>query len=281
MHYREQLSYAKERNTHFGGLLGDAIKPRSIFMMKYTLILALISFSFDLSAQEIITDRPDQTESSTTIPFKSFQIESGILVGNSEIDNSSERVLLIPTTLLRYSLKKIIEIRFVEQLVSIRNKKTFNEKFGLSDFEIGTKIQILRRENINTEIAFISHLLIPAGSKSLTTNYWGSINKIAVSHIINNNMNLGYNAGYNYFGKGSGDLTYSLTIGIGLSNKAGGYFETFGEFSDFNKWVSNFDSGITYLLQKNLQLDFSFGIGLNQRMNYFAIGFSWNIDAKP
>jgi len=34
----------------------------------------------------------------------------------------------------------------------------------------------------------------------------------------------------------------------------------------------NSDAGITYLIKKNLQIDFSSGLGLNQKMNYFSIG---------
>lgn len=55
------------------------------------------------------------------------------------------------------------------------------------------------------------------------------------------------------------------------------YVETFGEYSDFEELTSNFDSGLTYLVKENLQLDFSLGLGLNQKMNYFSFGFSWNI----
>ena len=37
-----------------------------------------------ISAQTIITDRPDQTESSSTVEQGSLQIESGILLGSTE-----------------------------------------------------------------------------------------------------------------------------------------------------------------------------------------------------
>ena len=49
----------------------------------------------------------------------------------------------------------------------------------------------------------------------------------------------------------------------------------FGEISNLKEFVLNFDTGFTYLANENLQFDFSFGTGLNHRMNYLSIGFSW------
>jgi len=250
------------------------LKKRQNRMIRLIItILILTALNKVINAQEIVTDRPDQTESSTTIPNKSFQIEMGF--GNGNYD--SERLSLLPTTLFRYGLTKSIEMRFVEQLVGFKTETASETEFGLSDFEFGLKIQVLKKEDINTEIAIISQLIIPTGSSALTNTNYGTINKLAISHGLNKFLDFGYNLGYNYFGTGNGDLTYSLVLGIGLSDKMGMYVETFGEYSDFTEITSNFDGGLTYLVKDNLQLDFSFGLGLNQKMNYFSLGFSWNI----
>ncbi len=244
------------------------------------LLINVITFSFEMPAQEIVTDRPDQTESSTTIPLKSIQFESGLLLGNYNLANSSEQMLLVPTTLLRYGLFRVIEIRLVEQLVNIYNKQTSENNFGLSDLELGAKIQILKNPAINAEIAFISHLILPTGAISVTNEHLGTVNKLAISHSITDFLDLGYNVGYNYFGTEKGYLTYSAALGLGITKRIGAYFETFGEVVEFNDWISNFDSGITYLIRDNMQLDFSFGLGLTQKMNYFSVGFSMNIPKR-
>jgi hypothetical protein len=236
----------------------------------WTILLLAISTCID--AQEIVTDRPDQTESSTTIPKKSFQIEMGFGSGNY----NNERLTLLPTALLRYGLIDQLELRLVEQLAGYTNKNVSGMNFGLTDIEFGIKLQMLKKETINTEIAFISHMVIPTGSPELTNTTVGTINKLAVSHVLNTFTDLGYNLGYNYFGSGNGDLTFSAVFGFGLSEKLGTYVEFFGEYSDLRDITANIDSGITYLLQDNLQLDFSLGLGLNRKMNYFSFGFSWN-----
>jgi hypothetical protein len=121
---------------------------------------------------------------------------------------------------------------------------------------------------------------LPTGAVSITNGNVGTVNKLAISHGITDFLDLGYNIGYNYFGNKKGYLTYSLAFGLGLSERLGAYAETYGEVVEMTEWISNFDSGITYLVKENMQLDFSFGIGLNQKMNYFSLGFSWNIPKK-
>ena len=244
-----------------------------------THILATI-ISLNISAQQLVTDRPDQTESSVTVPIKSFQIETGLLTDFNTHFGISERQYLIPTTLLRYGLTKNVELRFAEEIAYRKSSLDSDGNFGVNDLELGVKIQILKKENINSEIAFLTHLVIPSGSDNFTNGNVGTINKIAVSHSINDFLDFGYNVGYNYFGIGRGDLIYSMALGVGITDFIGAYAETYGEVVEFNNPFSNFDYGFTYLIRENLQIDLSFGIGLNYNMNYFSLGCSWNIPGK-
>ncbi|HKM93858.1 MAG TPA: transporter [Prolixibacteraceae bacterium] len=246
-------------------------------MNKYfTTIIILVILGLNLSAQEMVTDRPDQTESSSTIPKNSIQIEMGVLLGND--NEGSSRQLLAPTTLIRYGLTKGIELRLGENIEFNNTKNNPEYVFGVSDLELGAKFQLLKNENINTEIAFLTHLIVPVGSNNLTIGQLGVVNIVAFSHQLNAFMELGYNLGYNYFGAGNGDFTYSSALGISITDKIGTYIEIYGELLEINNFVANFDSGITYLIKPNFQLDLSFGLGLNQKTNYVALGFSWNFN---
>lgn len=222
---------------------------------------------------QIVTDRPDQTESSSTVPKGALQLESGILIGYEGNNQISTRQVLLPTNLFRYGITGWFELRVLNQFEII---KLGNQSFeGISDLEIGTKIQLLKKEDINTEIAFITHLLVPTGSTELTNDKFGTVNKLSISHSLTERIGIGYNVGYNYLGTGNGDFTYSLAFGIGVNEKVGVYVEPFGEIINMEEFVANFDAGFTFLANENLQLDFSFGTGINQRMNYVSIGISW------
>ena len=245
---------------------------------KTTITLIAITFAINLTAQDIVTDRPDQTESSSTVPLRSLQIESGI-AGERQLKGDL-LTFLLPTTLLRYGLTKHIELRVGEQVMYTKLKNSSHEYFGLTDLELGAKFQILQKESVNTEIAFLSHVVVPTGTDSFSYEKVVTINKLAISHSINDKLNVGYNIGYDYFGIGKGNLTYSVALGIGVSDKIGAYVELYGKIAEFEDFEASFDTGLTYLVMKNLQLDLSLGIGITERIDYLALGFSWRIDPK-
>ncbi|WP_347172936.1 transporter [Polaribacter uvawellassae] len=167
------------------------------------------------SAQEIITDRPDQTESSSTLPAKSLQIEAGSLFQRS----SGIQTNAYPSVLWRHGVTKGVEFRFLTQFETNKQLNSSLKNSGISDIQVGTKIQLLKKENINTEIAFLSHLILPTAKSELSNNNIGTINKLSISHSLSKNIDLGYNVGYDYFGTGNGNLTYSVALGVSLSQK--------------------------------------------------------------
>lgn len=77
--------------------------------MKYTCFLLLILIATITFSQQIITDRPDQTESSSTIPKNSFQIEMRMVTQKSK-DNSVTSFAGL-STLLRYGISDKVELR--------------------------------------------------------------------------------------------------------------------------------------------------------------------------
>jgi len=151
-------------------------------MIKETLVLILMIMIFEQINAQIVTDRPDQTESSSTVGIGNLQIESGILVGYTGNEITSVRQILLPTNLLRYGLTQEIELRLLSQFETYKIGDTSIQ--GISDLEIGTKIQILQDENKNTEIAFLSHLIVPTGTLELTGDTFGTINKLSISHQL-------------------------------------------------------------------------------------------------
>ena len=243
------------------------------------LITAILCICIVPLHAQLVTDRPDQTESSRTVGKGYLQIESGFLLGFDTEEQYMTRRILAPTTLFRYGITRGLELRVVSQFETM---KVFDESAqGISDMEVGVKIQVLKKEGVNTEIAFVSSLLLPTGTLEFYDESGGIINKLAVSHTLNETLGLGYNLGYTYPGSGYGNLTYSLVLGVEVNERVGMYVEPFGEVVDMAEFQLNADAGLTYLVRENLQLDFSFGTGLiNRRMNYISTGVCWKIAGK-
>ena len=235
----------------------------------FAILLSIASFS-----QQIITDRPDQTESSSTIPKGSLQIEMGLVAQTFEnIDGFAA-----PSTLLRYGILDGLELRIFNQYESVKLDFGFdNEKYsGFSDLEIGFKVQLFKKEGVNTEIAFLSHAIIPTAQDALSNKKMGTINKLSIAHQLSDNIGLGYNVGYDYVGE-THNLTYSVALGFSLGDNLGAYIEPYGVYGEQGFFESYFDAGFTYLTSDNFQLDISYGLGLNNDLQYFSTGFSWNI----
>ena len=238
-------------------------------------IITFLSLSSTIFSQDIITDRPDQTESPNTLNKGNLQIESGFLFSKVRENKKLVKKNLAPTNLFRYGITNNIELRLLTQFESQTSNKI--KISGMSDIELGVKLKILKKENVNNEISFLSNLIIPSASNDLSLNLFGISNRMIFSHTLSDKTGLGYNLGYDYFGNGKGNLTYTLAIGTSLTEKLSFFMEPYGELIEFNNLILNFDSGFTYLIKRNLQLDCSYGSGINNKISFFSFGISWLI----
>ena len=243
--------------------------------------IALIIISLGLVTgfgQDLETDRPDQTESSNTIPKGTFQIESGMGVeltttGAYGSPNVS-RSFTVPTSLFRIALTDFLEARFVNTLRrnSTQSSGGFvtGKSWQIDDLQVGAKIRFFKGDGWKPQIGLMSHVLMPVGSEY--QNRFGVINKLLISHDFKNGMSLGYNLGYNYLGKGTGDFNYSISLAFPVTERIGVYIEAYTLDAFYTP--SHADAGFTFMLKDNIQLDYSFGLGITNRSNYQAIGIS-------
>lgn len=245
--------------------------------MNKIIFFILLIFSSLIYGQGIETDRPDQTESSAVLPLNTIQIETGIGVEFIEHFDTGAResTIFAPTTLFRISANKRFELRLVNTLEHHKaDLLSPNESRGwhIDDLQIGTKIQLYDRPTAKTQVAIMQHVAIPTSLSA--SKSWGSITKLLVSHDLNGGFSIAYNLGYDAHQSEGNLLTYSAAFGIPINQVIGSYIEVFGDYWFKERPLVNFDAGLTFAIRDNMQLDYSFGIGLTQLMNYQAIGFS-------
>ena len=246
-----------------------------VAMRKFAVLLAL-ALPVSLAAQTINTDRPDQTESSAVVPAGSLQWECGFSSTWTPTFGGTVRELAVPNSLFRVSLHEKFELRVVHQLNRISDVAWGGEDQiaeGTSDVEMGTKIQLWQREGSRTEIAYLGHAVLPTGDPDLNGSSTGMVNKLCISHDVGPDWALGYNVGYDIADE-QGTFTYALAIGKTINDEFGVYFEPYGEMAN-GVHLASFDAGLTLLSSDQWQWDISYGTGINHRMNYTAVGFSW------
>ncbi|MDA3943120.1 MAG: transporter [Bacteroidetes bacterium] len=255
--------------------------------MRTKLILFLTIISGYIQAQnmvpELITDRPDQTESSVVVPLKSLQIETGFVLENDENDLIKQKSFTYNTTLLRFGLLKNFELRlgleYLGEKVEIKKNDTLNSFSGLSPISTGFKVKIADEDGWKPEIAFLGGLVLPfTANDDFKPDYSAATIRFAFSHTISERFSLGYNLGAEWGGETAiPGYFYSIAIGIGLAENLGLFVESYGLIPEEGVSEHLFDAGFTYLIIPNFQLDLSGGIGLNNNAidNFISLGFTY------
>ncbi|MDY7395938.1 transporter [Aureibaculum sp. 2210JD6-5] len=262
-------------------------------MTKYYSIL-LIFIVVELTAQvedkakkygELITDRPDQTESPSVVPKGFLQVETGTFfekVKNNNIENESKTY---NTTLLRYGLLENLELRFgldfMEQSRAISGTKLEDIASGFSPLLLGVKVGITEEKGLLPEIGLLGHLSLPfSASKDYKPENTGVDFRFAFSHTLNEKSSISYNLGAAW-GDDSPEAAYVYTLvyGNSITEKLGVYVELYGDMPENNKANHLWDMGFTYLVSDNIQLDISGGTGISRNIQdlLLSAGISFRI----
>ena len=237
-------------------------------------LLIIILFSSGIIAQseppELVTDRPDQTESALVVPADFIQIEMGFLYqrqkyseGTINVENNN---LVLGSTLFRYGINTILELRFGGEYFSGQNflndvKSTIQ---GTQNILVGTKIQLRSDGKFLTNAAIILQTIIPFGNEKLRPNKFEPEIRLCLEQDINDRISLGVNLGTEEVSDvGKYFYSYTTAVGITLTERLSSFFEIYGTMKDGFIPSNNFDCGLTYLHTKNIQIDFSVGTTLN------------------
>jgi hypothetical protein len=246
-------------------------------MRKIVLILAVFT-SMAAKSQTIITDRPDQTESPQVVPAGTLQYEGGMLV---EWDQHNTERMLLPTSLFRIALHKRVELRLVHELGFDRSSNDFTGETiktrGTTDVQLGMKVQLSGFDASQVAVGLLSHVSLPSGSFNLDES-WMQSHKICLALPSNGDWSMAVNVGW-MRSESQNEIQnqglFTLALGHAINDQLGLYVETYGALSESGVDEFSGDAGLTWLVHDRLQLDWSFGVGFNQRMNYSSIGLSW------
>lgn len=249
-------------------------------MTKVIIVASLRLFCYStLSAQveKIDTDRPDQTESSITVPRHYFQAEFGF---NKETLSGRNYDLIHPTALLKYGLNKF-EFRLEVTCKTVYEHLIPNPKstFGFEPVVIGFKAALWEEKKLLPKTSIIVHLGIPAfGSTYFKPDHLIPSFRFTLQNSITKNIAIGYNLGAEWDGYTSTPTwIYTFAPGINLGKKWYAYVEAFGFIRNNVAPENSIDAGIAYYINDNVKLDISGGGGISKAApkNYVAAGISF------
>ena len=257
--------------------------------MKIRITLFFIVLAIIVHAQEdvpeLITDRPDQTESSVTVPLKALQIETGFMLANEQTDLLDLSSITYNTTLLRYGLLDNFELRlgleYLEEKIEFNDTDESTTVNGLSPLYTGFKVQVAGENGWLPEVAFLGGMILPfTADKAFKPEYAGGNMRLAFAHTLSDRFSLGYNLGAEWSGDTAiPEYFYSLALGIGLTDALGMFVESYGTVPEQGADAHLLDAGFTYLVLPNFQLDISGGLGLNDAAidNFVSFGLTYRL----
>ena len=223
----------------------------------------------------ISTDRPDFVESSQVVGKGRLQLETSVQWDRLRGD-SRERSLTTPT-LLRIGVGESTELRFETDGRSVAHaddpdKGTRRVSAGYADTAIGVKWHLKDQQDSQPSMGVLLHADLPSGSRGLRGHGVRPSLRLAAEWDLPQDMSFGVMPGValesDENGARYGYGILAATLGKEFNDRLRGFVELAAP--QIARAVrggtqASFDTGLTYLINKNVQADVLLTHGLNRR----------------
>jgi len=223
----------------------------------------------------LVTDRPDFTESTLAVPLGRAQIEAGLTFTHHGTDADSFGA---PEALLRVGVLPGFELRIGAPGFAWEDRGPGTER-GLTDSSLGFKLELGEQSGAAPSLAVIGQLSIPTGADAFTSDRADPSAILAWAYDVGDTgWSIAGNAGVTFLEDRGGDLSEEFSASVALGAAVTGELGFFAEYFGFyrNGAASGpehyFNTGLTWLVSNNAQLDFRVGAGLNGRSDSLFTG---------
>jgi len=236
--------------------------------------------------QSIVTDRPDFTESASTVGLGRVQLEAGYTFTRDHFGGATTTQHTYPEALLRIGMfADWFEFRVVESCTNSRTTafgQTTDRANGCDDLELGCKLFLVKQKECLPELGLILSATVPSGARTLTSDHvLPTVNFVYGWDIIPNLLD----AGGEFLAAGAVDadrhsyveFAQSFTVGYKLTPQLSAFTEWYalyphGATAPDVTAQQYFDGGFTYKITPDFQVDIRVGFGLNKHSDDFFTG---------
>lgn len=232
-------------------------------------LLGLLLAAAPLAAQDVgsdagrvplVTDRPDFTESASTVAPGLVQLETGYTFSRS----GDARQHDVGELLLRVGVRERIELRLGVNSFSVLEDG--REAEGFQDASIGLKANLFGSgADGEPRTALLVGTTLPTGADGFGADGLQTGAILALAWDLPAGWGLGANLGYERIedeGEDIGQGTASVALGVPVTERLGAFLESFVLVPEGSREVEPFvDGGFTYLPSPDLQLDVRVGLG--------------------
>lgn len=214
---------------------------------------------------DIATDRPSFSATPFTVAAGVWLGEFGYLYSGND-DGPDKQTL--PQALLRYGLADDMELQINW---SGYTRTGSGGPSGFTDASIGLKIHLSDRPGV-TNFALLATLSVPVGDNELSSDSFDPAVKLAWSH-----SGIADFFGTAAIASSDGDLTFSNGVGVAfsVSDRQGLFFEHQMDVPEDGGTSHTLNSGFTWLLSADTQVDLNAGVGLNDNASNYSLGIGY------
>lgn len=237
------------------------------------------------------TDRPGFADTTAVMPQGHLQLELGYTYTNDDENGDERRDHTIGQANLRFGLLENLELRTLWSGYSMtetefdstsrwagRHTRETDHDDGAGDMALGLRTQILRNDGLVPDLSLLTDLSIPVGSDSKSAGDVVPDFRMAYGWALTKKLRV-YGVGV-AAGAVDAEGTYfqgaaSAALSYALSDRFGSFVEYYGIYPSGRDSDSahHADGGITILVNDNVQVDFSAGVGLNEQAPDYFVGF--------
>ena len=227
---------------------------------------------------EIVTDRPDFTESSEVIPRGGFQFESGMTLES----DARSRAFTAPTALMRFGIGHRIELRAGADGVVVADIGRRDRISGYSDVEVAAKIRLFDQQQIGFDLAVLPILSLPVGSDRFSSGTYDPTIKITWARGLPAGFDLTGNINISAVSDPGGRFNQdavSVSVGHDLFAGWGSYAEVYG-FSRVDRDGGRaiiVNGGVSRPVGNRMQFDVEAGRGITDAAPDWFVGAGFAI----
>lgn len=221
-------------------------------------------------------------EPSSTINYKTLQIEIESLYANQKEHNIKQTSWSIPSALFRFGAFKGVEIQLNTPIIKEQlweNDHLIHSLHKFDDVQFGLAINLWPENNILPETSLMIRAILPTNSK-FNLEKMGKICALNFSNTISNTLNLQYNLGYALETDNTKSGFYIINLGYEASENWHFFVENFGDFDQKKLISTNLNFGGGYNFNEKMAFDISIANGLNHSMFYIGGILTFIINTK-
>ncbi len=223
-------------------------------------------------AEPLVGDRPDFTESAVTIAPGRVQIEAGATLASEGGTDVTE----VGEVLVRVGLLPWLESRLGLGSWSGVDAPG-GEQDGFTDLELGAKLALLKGAATVPTLALLASSTLPTGAEGVGSEEAEPAVILAAEWELTDRVGVGSNLGWTrpHDGRGRHDsLWLSTAVGVALDARWSWFLEGYGfdQEEDHGPSTGYVDTGVTYQVHGDLQLDLRVGKGFRGEADDWSAG---------